>query len=65
MSLQELENAVAQLPNDELATFARWFEEYMADEWDRQIESDINSGKLDPAGKRATEHFDGGRCTPL
>ena len=40
MSLSELEKAIVQLPEADLAAFARWFEEYMADEWDRRIEAD-------------------------
>lgn len=38
VSLPELESAVSQLPTDELTAFARWFEEYLADAWDRRIE---------------------------
>jgi hypothetical protein len=41
MSVQELETAVTRLSKEELATFSQWFEEYFADEWDRQIEADI------------------------
>ncbi|HEX7446993.1 MAG TPA: hypothetical protein VF306_05585 [Pirellulales bacterium] len=65
MSLDELEAAVAQLPADDLSAFARWFEEYLADAWDRRIEADINAGRLDRAGARADADFDTGRCTPL
>jgi hypothetical protein len=65
MSVQELETAVAQLTREELANFSRWFEEYLADKWDRQIEADIRAGKLDAAGNRADTDFEAGRCTPL
>lgn len=65
MSLQELEAAVSQLPADELTAFAQWFEEYLADAWDRRIEADIKAGRLDEAGRRADADFEAGRCTPL
>lgn len=65
MSLHELENAVAQLPANDLAAFAQWFDEYRADAWDRQIEADIRAGKLDKAATDAQADFDAGRCTPL
>jgi hypothetical protein len=65
VSLQELEAAVSQLPAEELTVFARWFEEYMADAWDRRIESDIKAGKLDEAGSRADAAFESGHCKPL
>lgn len=65
MSLQELENTVAQLPADDLAAFASWFEEYLSDQWDRQIEADIQAGRLEEAGRRADAAFDAGECHPL
>ncbi len=65
MNIAELESAVAQLPREELAEFSKWFEEFMADQWDRQIEADILAGRLDAAGQRADEDFIAGRATPL
>jgi len=40
MSLQELERAVTGLSPGDLDAFSRWFEEYLADAWDRQIKAD-------------------------
>jgi uncharacterized membrane protein YccC len=65
MSLDELETAVTNLPAEELAAFARWFEEYLADAWDRRIEADIRTKRLDEAGRRADADFEAGRCKPL
>jgi hypothetical protein len=65
VSLHELETAVTQLPAEELTAFAQWFEEYLADAWDRRIEADIQAGRLDEAGRRADADFEAGRCKPL
>ena len=65
MSAQELEAAVAQLRADELARFAKWFEEYQADEWDRKFEADVAAGRLDALGRQADEDFEAGRATAL
>jgi hypothetical protein len=65
MKIEELEAAVAQLSDEKLAEFSKWFEEFMADQWDRQIEADILAGRLDAAGQRADEDFIAGRATPL
>ena len=65
MSVEEIESAVSKLSATELTRFSKWFEEFAADEWDRQIEADIRAGQLDAAGKRADEHFEAGKCTPL
>jgi hypothetical protein len=65
MSVEDLESAISRLSAEELARFAAWFEDFLADRWDRQIEADIKAGRLDAAGKRADEDFKAGRCTPL
>ena len=65
MSLEELETAVANLPAHELTAFARWFEEYLAEAWDRRTEADIRAARLDDAGRRADADFEAGRCKPL
>ena len=65
MSLHELETAVSQLPLEDLTAFARWFEEYLADAWDRRIEADIQAGRLEEVGRRADADFEAGRCKPL
>jgi len=65
MSVEELELVVSGLTADELALFAQWFDEFRAEQWDRQIEADVLAGKLDAAGKRAEDDFESGRCTSL
>ena len=65
MSAIELENAVQKLPPDQLAQFANWFEQFIADQWDKQIESDISAGRLDKLAAKADADFEAGRCTPL
>lgn len=65
MTIEELESEVSRLSVSELARFSEWFEEFLADQWDRQIEADILTGRLDEAAKRADEDFEAGRATPL
>lgn len=65
MSVQDLEAAVTSLSAEELTRFSQWFEEFIADQWDRRIEQDMLAGRLDPALQRAEEHYQAGRCTPL
>ncbi|MDX2112688.1 MAG: hypothetical protein SFW63_03005 [Alphaproteobacteria bacterium] len=52
MNLHQIESAIAALPKQELAQLTRWLGDYVAaqidqDAWDRQIEADSASGKLD------------------
>jgi hypothetical protein len=43
----EVESAIKQLPESEVRDLARWLQEYLDQTWDRQIEGDLASGKLD------------------
>jgi len=65
MSIQELESQVAQLSKPDLDAFAQWFEEFVADAWDKQIESDMANGKLDRLAQQADAEFEAGQCTSL
>lgn len=65
MSVAELQAAVARVPAEQLDCFSQWFEEFLADQRDRQIEADILAGRLDAAGHRADKDIESGRCTPL
>ena len=51
--VETLENEIAKLSPQELAVFREWFAKYDADAGDRQIESDVNTGKLDRFAARA------------
>lgn len=48
-----IEKEVQELSRDELANFRNWFVKYDSVEWDHQIESDINTGKLDMLAAKA------------
>lgn len=45
--VEELELAVAALPEEEYDQFRRWFIERDWEKWDGQIEADAKAGKLD------------------
>lgn len=53
--LEELELVIASLPEDEYSQFRRWFLERDWDKWDREIEADFTSGKLDFLVKEAQD----------
>jgi hypothetical protein len=65
MSVDELKAALSQLSAEELDRFSHWFEEFLADQWDRRIEADILAGRLDAVGDQADRNFVAGRCTRL
>jgi len=51
--IEMLEKEVQDLSRDELASFRNWFAKFDAVAWDRQIESDIEAGKLDKLAAKA------------
>ena len=65
MDVKEIETAIAQLPPAQVAELANWFDEFRAHLWDRQIEQDVNSGRLQTLLDEAKEDLDSGRCKPL
>ena len=45
-TLIEIETAIKQLPEVEIRQLAMWIQSYLDEMWDRQIEIDLKSGKL-------------------
>ncbi|NEP57260.1 MAG: hypothetical protein F6K31_09580 [Symploca sp. SIO2G7] len=46
-SLPEIEAAIKQLTEGDVRQLSVWLQEYLDEMWDRQIEADLVSGKLD------------------
>lgn len=65
MSITEIEQAIAELSPEELVQFRQWFEEYYAQVWDKQIEEDTKSGRLDKLIAEANDEYDAGLSKPL
>jgi hypothetical protein len=64
-TVAEIAGAVKRLPKKELARFRRWFVEYDAAAWDKQLESDVAAGKLDELAREVLREHKAGRTTPL
>ncbi len=45
--VEDIENAITQLPQDQLKQFRAWYEKFDSDVWGEQIEKDADAGKLD------------------
>lgn len=45
--VEEIEKAIALLPEEEYIQLRQWFSEKDWNKWDQQIEADSKSGKLD------------------
>ena len=62
-SVNQNEEAVLRLSAAELTAFRAWFVEFDAEAWDRRIEDDVASGRLDALADEALEDLRAGRCS--
>ena len=63
--LEELENRIRNLPPEDLARFRAWFVEFDHVLWDRQIQTDAKSGKLDPLVNEALADYKTGKARKI
>ena len=63
--VEDVEQLVAQLSPAELADFRRWFADFDAETWDRQVQADVANGKLDALAERALAAHAAGLTTKL
>jgi hypothetical protein len=64
-TVPEIEAAIRQLPPDDLAEFRRWFAQFDAERWDRQLDKDVATGRLDELADEALLDQQEGRTTQL
>jgi len=65
MRMEEIKNAVVSLPEDEYRRFRDWFLESDWTHWDKQIQADSDSGKLDFLVKEAMDEKSRGKLRNL
>ena len=63
--VENIEENVRDLTPSELAAFRRWFLEFDAQVWDRQIEENIRQGRLDKLAEEALASHRTGKSTEL
>jgi hypothetical protein len=64
-SVEEVEKAVAQLPPDQLRKFRAWYKKFDSEVWDKQIEKDVSSGRLDALAEAAIADHKAGKSKKL
>jgi hypothetical protein len=63
--VERLEREIAALSQEELAEFRRWYAEFDAAAWDRQIEADAAAGALDRLADEALAEHRAGRSRAM
>lgn len=57
--------AIARLPGKDMAELLIWLEEYHGQVWDKQIEEDVDAGRLDALFEKAIRDHEAGLSRPL
>ena len=64
-NVEHIEQQIQALSANERAEFREWFVEHDWAAWDRQLERDIGTGKLDSRGEKALSEHKSGKTTRL
>jgi hypothetical protein len=64
-TVEDIEKAITQLPQDQLKEFRAWYEKFDSDAWDEQIERDAAAGKLDSLADAAISDHRAGKSKEL
>jgi hypothetical protein len=65
MSVTEIESAITQLPAEEVTALMAWLQNYHEQLWDKQIEGDLDTGRLDSLLAEVDKEYDAGQARPL
>ena len=65
MSVQEIEDAIARLPRQELSELMIWLQKHHAQLGDEQIEDDLEAGRFDPLLAEVDAEYESGLSRPL
>ena len=63
--VEEIEKDLAALSPKELEEFRVWYERFDAEVWDRQLEADVEGGKLEALASQAIADHEAGKSTKL
>ena len=60
LTIEQIENAILQLPTNKIGELLEWFLNLDYQRWDVQLEKDIAEGKLDALAAEAIADFESG-----
>jgi hypothetical protein len=65
MTIAEIKNAIECLSKKERCELNAWMQDWPPDEWDRQMQADVQTGKLDTLAREGEEALCKGECRPF
>jgi hypothetical protein len=64
-SIQEIQTSITQLSASDLVKLLEWLEGYQEQLWDKQIEEDLEAGRLDALLAEIDQEYEAGLSQPL
>jgi hypothetical protein len=64
-AVEKIEAEIVRLAPKEVSELTKWLTAYEAELWDKQIEADAKSGRLDKLWKQAEDEIASGNVRPL
>ena len=65
IKVEQIKLAVMNLSLPELTAFREWIDEFYAKQWDKQIENDLEAGRLDALLAEVDKEYKAGLAKPL
>lgn len=65
MSITEIKKAVEKLSVNEQEELFEWVDELRENQWDKQIENDLDNGRLNDLIEQAKKEFKDGKCQKI
>ncbi|MGI0479465.1 hypothetical protein ACN4EE_01610 [Geminocystis sp. CENA526] len=65
MTITEIKKAVEHLSIIEQKELFHWIDEYRENQWDKQIEEDLENGRLNKLIAQAKQEFKEGKCQKI
>lgn len=65
MTLAEIKSAIEALSERERCELNAWLQAWPSDDWDRRMEADARSGKLDALAREAEDAYREGKARPF
>ena len=63
--IEKIGREIREFSPSELAAFRKWFHGFDAEAWDRQLEDDVQAGKLDALAEAALKAWECGGCREI
>jgi hypothetical protein len=64
-TISEIKETIKHLSEEEFNSFSNWFHKLEEKKWDKELEKDIEEGRLDDLAQEALKEYNDKKCTEL